>query len=98
MNNMNRQKKRVAKAKARGQAADRTVAAHEAGHVVARILVAESLGWPADENVSHVDIHPTPVATGAKSIDAKHELLALAVTYGQMLSQPMSEFLKAKFG
>jgi hypothetical protein len=93
---MNRHQRRAARARERSQEVGRTVAIHEAGHVVGRILVAESLGWSPDEMVSHIDIESNPLDTGATSFDGTHGLKSQAVTFGQMFSQPMSDFIQQK--
>jgi len=95
---MKRQARRAAKATGRNQKVDRVVAVHEAGHVVGRILVAESLGWSPGEIIFHVDINPAPVAIAVLSFDRTHDLRLQPVTYGQMLSRPMSDFLNARNG
>jgi hypothetical protein len=81
---MNRHEKRAAKAMARRQAVDRVVKVHEAGHAVARILVADSLGWSADEALKYIDI------------GEQLEPEAAAANYGQFYSKPMLEFLQTK--
>lgn len=91
---MNRHERRAAKAIARGQAVDQVVAVHEAGHAVARILVADSLGWGADEALEYIDIHPAPLAMGVSA--ELRDLQAEAATWGQFLSRSMHEFLQAK--
>jgi hypothetical protein len=93
---MNRQERRVARARERNLKVDRVVAVHEAGHVVARILVAESLGWSPDEMVLHIDIESNPLDTGATSFDGTHSLKSQAVTFGQMFSRPMNDFIKQR--
>jgi hypothetical protein len=93
---MNRQERRAAKAMARATKVDRAVAVHEAGHAVARVLVAESLGWSTGEIISHVDIHPVPLAAGTPSFDGTHDLRSQATTYGQAFSRPMMDFLRGK--
>ena len=93
---MNRHERRAAKAKTRSQAIDRVVAIHEAGHAVARILVAESLGWSPDEMLAHIDIESAPIDTGATSFDGTHGMKSQAVTFGQMFSRPMNDFIKQR--
>lgn len=91
---MNRHEKRAAKTMARGQAVDRVVSVHEAGHAVARTLVADSLGWNADEALEYIDIHPAPLAVGGRA--EQREAQAEAATTGQFFSRPMVEFLRTK--
>jgi hypothetical protein len=93
---MNRRDRRAAKAMARNQSVDRVIAVHEAGHCVARVLVAASLGWDPDEVIECIDIHPAPIITGVVSLDGTRRLLSQAVSWGQFLSKPMHEFLAAK--
>jgi hypothetical protein len=90
---MNRNARRAAKG--RGQI-DRTVAVHEAGHAVGRILTSDLLGWSADEIIFHIDIHPVPLEASHVSADGTRTFYSEATCYGQMLSRPMDEFLKAK--
>src|SRR3974377_66408 len=92
---MNRKQRRAAKATTHHRRVERNVAVHEAGHCVGRILVAESLGWSLNEAISHVKIHPAPIANGTVSIDGTHELRSQAATYGMMMSRPMEEFLRS---
>lgn len=92
---MNRHARRAAKTTGRRQEVDRVVAGHEAGHVVGSILVAGLLGWPPMEIVSHIDIHPVPLAASGTSLDATRAMRSQATTYGRMLSRPMQEFLTA---
>jgi hypothetical protein len=81
---MNRRERRAVRARARGQAVDRMVAVHEAGHAVARLLVADSLGWSADEALKYIDI------------GEQLEPEAAAANYGQFYSRSMLEFLQTK--
>ena len=92
---MNRKQRRAAKATTHHRRVERKVAVHEAGHCVGRILVAESLGWSLNEAISHVKIHPAPIANGTVSIDGTHELRSQAATYGMTMSRPMEEFLRS---
>jgi hypothetical protein len=48
---MNRRRRRAAKAKGSIGKLDRVVAIHEAGHAVARVLVAADFGWSPEETV-----------------------------------------------
>lgn len=91
---MNRHQKRAARVKARGREVDRVTAVHEAGHAVARVLVANSLGWSAHEAIEHIDIDPAPVAmeVGAQ----KRWLQIMGAVSGHFLSRPMEEFLQAR--
>lgn len=75
------------------QAVDRVTAVHEAGHAVARILVAGSLGWGADEALEYIDIYPASLAMG---VAEQCDLQAEAATFGKFLSRPMFEFVQAK--
>lgn len=92
---MNRHERRAAKAAARGQPVDRAVAVHEAGHCVARVLVADWLGWDPSEVIMGIDIYPAPVAMGLVSHDATRTLHSQATNWGQFLSKPMHDFLTA---
>jgi len=91
---MNRHERRVAKALARGQSVDLVVAVHEAGHCVARVLSAGSLGWDANEVIVGIDVYPAPVGMGVSS-DGKRGLQSQATSWGRFLSKPMHEFLLA---
>jgi hypothetical protein len=90
---MNRKQRRAAKAAARRQRIDPVVAVHESGHCVGRILVAESLGWRADEVIHSIELHPVPLALGKISVDGTRELRSQAITHGMMVSKPMDRFL-----
>lgn len=94
---MNRKQRRAAKAAARHQLIDPVVAVHESGHCVGRILVAELLGWRADEVINAIDFHPVPIADGELSVDGTRELRSQAITYGMMMSKPMDQFLREHF-
>jgi hypothetical protein len=91
---MNRHERRAKKAVTQRQAVDRVIAVHEAGHAVARVLVADSLGWGPDEVLEHIDIHAAPLAMGVSA--ELRELQAEGATCGSFLSRPMYEFLQAK--
>jgi hypothetical protein len=91
---VNRHERRAAKAMARGQAVDHAVAVHEAGHAVGRILVADSVGWGADDALDYIDIHPVPLKVGASA--EPHALQVDGATGGQFLSRPMVKYLETK--
>jgi hypothetical protein len=93
---MNRKQRRAAKAAARRQRIDPVVAVHESGHCVGRILVADSLGWRADEAIKSIELHPLPIAGGKISIDGIREVRSQAITYGMMMSKPMDQFLRER--
>jgi hypothetical protein len=76
---------------------DRLLAIHEAGHAVARVLTAGSLGWRPEEAILHIDVHMAPSAIGA-SLDGTHQLLSQATTVGPFLSPAMLAFLESKMG
>jgi hypothetical protein len=50
--------------------------------------------WTADEVIVGIDVYPVPLATGL-SFDGTREMESQATTWGQFLSKPMHEFLKA---
>ncbi len=54
MTHMNRSQRRAAGAKGRVGKLDRVVAVHEAGHAVARILVADDFGLPPEKMISDI--------------------------------------------
>jgi hypothetical protein len=59
-------------------------------------LVAESLGWRADEAINSIELHPLPIAGGKISIDGTRELRSQAITYGMMMSKSMDQFLRER--
>jgi hypothetical protein len=65
---MNRSQRRAAKAKGNIRKLDRVVAVHEAGHAVARFLVADDFGRPPEEMIRYIEVglahaaEDTPVA------------------------------------
>jgi hypothetical protein len=101
---MNRQQRRAKKALGRNQPVKapghslpilRTLAVHEAGHCVARVLTAQSLGWDAGEVIECIDVGSAPIAAGMDQ-DRKHGLRSQVVSYGRFLSRPMQEFVAAR--
>jgi hypothetical protein len=82
---MNRQQRRAAKAKGTVGKLDRVVAVHEAGHAVARVLVAADFGRSAEEMVAYIDVG-TAQKIGKSHFDKSVTLVAQATTYGPTLS------------
>jgi hypothetical protein len=82
---MNRQQRRAAKAKGSIEKLDRVVAIHEAGHAVARVLVAADFGRPAEEMVAYIDIGMAQNVRHSH-FDKSIKLTAQATTFGPTLS------------
>jgi hypothetical protein len=82
---MNRHQRRSAKAQGNARNLDRTIAIHEAGHAVARVLVAEDFGLPAEKMISYIDVG-TAENLGDSFFDKSVTLISQATTYGPTLS------------
>jgi hypothetical protein len=82
---MNRQQRRAAKAKGSVGKLERVVAVHEAGHAVARVLVAADFGLPPEAMVAYIDVG-TAQKIGNSHFDKSVTLVAQATTYGPTLS------------
>jgi hypothetical protein len=80
MTPMNRSQRRAARAKGRGEKLDRVVAVHEAGHAVARILVADDFGLPPEKMISYIDVGLAQIV-GDSSFNKSQ-----ATTFGPTLS------------
>jgi hypothetical protein len=92
---LNRHQRLSVKAKVKTSNIKRVVAIHEAGHAVARYLVAEDLGRTTDEAISYIDVSPeSPVD---QSIDGTMSLHLQATTYGPMLSTEIQEIAMRDF-
>jgi hypothetical protein len=95
---MNRQQRRAKKALGRSQPVKapvlpllRNLAVHEAGHCVARVLTAASLGWDASEAIQYIDVGSAALATGASQ-----GVRSQVVSWGPFLSKPMQKFVAAR--
>jgi len=88
---MNRRHRRLEDALVRNQPVVRALAVHEAGHCVARVLTASSLGWNAGEVIEYVEVTAAPVATASS-----RGLRSRVVSWGRFLSKPMQEFVAAR--
>src|SRR4029077_15565157 len=89
---MNRHARRAVAAKSCRPKLDRVAAIHEAGHAVARFLVAHETGHQPAEAVSYID-----VGTGippSQSLDGNAALYAMATTYGPWVPPIANTFLK----
>jgi hypothetical protein len=82
---MNRHLRRAAKAKGSIRKLDRVVAIHEAGHAVARVMVAADFGLPTEKMVSYIDVG-TAQSVGQSYFDKSVKLVTQATTYGPTLS------------
>jgi hypothetical protein len=85
MTHMNRSQRRAARAKGSVGKLDRVVAAHEAGHAVARILVADDFGLPPEKMISYIDVGLAQ-AVGDSFFNKSVTLVAQATTFGPKLS------------
>ena len=99
MEGMNRKQRRAAKAKARMRGGrstmDRIVAAHEAGHAIARYLTAAEMGYTPEESIFQITISDPGAETYmGQSFDGKGTLFSQAVTEGPMLSMEMNDACK----
>lgn len=95
---MNRKQRRVQKAQARKSqgSVNHIVAAHEAGHAVARYLTADEMGYTPEEAISKILIStPGTLRQMGTSFDGRADLYSQAVTYGPMLSREMHEAARA---
>ncbi len=92
---MNRQQRRAKKVLAPSLPVVRALAIHEAGHCVARILTAGSLGWEAGEVIEYIDVGSAPIAADTDQ-DRKYGLRSQVVSSGRFLSKPMHEFVAAR--
>lgn len=85
---MNRHQRRAAKAQNPAAKLERVVAIHEAGHAVARVLVAEDFGLPTDKMISYIEVG-TRQNQGTSFFDKSVVLTSQAVTFGPMLSSDL---------
>lgn len=90
---MSGRQRRAQNGLAGGQPVIRVIAVHEAGHCVARVLTAGSLGWDAAEVIDYIDSGTLPIATAVASRDHMHGLRSQVVSWGRFLSKPMQEFV-----
>jgi hypothetical protein len=85
MTHMNRGQRRAAKAKEKVVKLNRVVAVHEAGHAVARILVADDFGLPPEKMISYIDVGLAQ-AVGNSFFNKSMRMVAQATTFGPILS------------
>jgi hypothetical protein len=85
MTHMNRSQRRTARAKRSVGKLDRVVAVHEAGHAVARILVADDFGLPPEKMISYIDVGLAQ-AVGDSFFNKSATMVAQATTFGPILS------------
>jgi hypothetical protein len=93
---MNRQRRRAEKV--RMQPVVRALAIHEAGHCVARVLTASSMGWDPSEVIAYIEVGSAPITATAGPLidDRRHGLRSQVVSWGRYLSKPMEEFVAAR--
>jgi hypothetical protein len=87
----NRRQRRAEKTLARSQPVVRTLAVHEAGHCVARVLTARTVGWDAAGVIEYIEVGSAPIAMGADP-----GLRSQVVSWGRFLSKPMQDFVAAR--
>ena len=97
---MNRHQRRAAMA---GERRSRTtapgsdaniVAAHEAGHAIARYLTAAEMGYSTEESITKIEIRSPGASTYlGTSIDGTANLFARATTFGPMLTKEMGQVI-----
>jgi hypothetical protein len=85
MTHMNRSQRRAARAKGSVGKLDRQVAVHEAGHAVARILVADDFGLPPEKMIGYIDVGLAQ-AVGDSLFNKSVRMVAQATTFGPRLS------------
>lgn len=82
---MNRNQRRAAKAKQRAIKLDRLTAVHEAGHAVARFLVADDFGRPLEEMIHYIEVG-LGHAVGDSLFNKSVTLVAQGTTFGATFS------------
>jgi hypothetical protein len=82
---MNRSERRAAKAKGNIRKLDRVVAVHEAGHAVARFLVADDFKRPPEEMIRYIEVGLTHAA-GDSFFNKSVTPVAQATTFGATFS------------
>jgi hypothetical protein len=87
----NRHQRRAEKTLVRSQPVVRALAVHEAGHCVARVLTARTIGWDAAEVIEYIEVGSAPIATAAS-----YGLRSQVVSWGRFLSKPMQEFVASR--
>jgi hypothetical protein len=90
---MNRHQRRAAKANATVQSLGRAVAAHEAGHAVARILVAADFGRPPEEMIGYIEVGLPPVVRG-NFLNKSGMMNPQATTFGPTFSAELQSVIK----
>jgi uncharacterized protein (UPF0335 family) len=92
MTHMNRSQRRAAKAKEKVVKLDRVVAVHEAGHAVARFLVADDFGRPPEEMIGYIEVglrHPV----GGRLFNKSVTMVAQATTFGATFSAELQSVI-----
>jgi hypothetical protein len=92
MTHMNRIQRRAAKDKEKVVKLARVVAVHEAGHAVARFLVADDFGRPPDEMIGYIEVglgHPVGGSLFNKSVT----FVAQATTFGATFSTELQSVI-----
>lgn len=82
---MNRRERRAAAAQGKTEKLDRAVAIHEAGHAVARVLVAPAFGMPEEQMIAYIDVSMADKLEDSV-FDKTMKLISQATTYGPTLS------------
>ena len=82
--------RRAEKTLAHSQPVVRTLAVHESGHCVARVLTARAVGWNAAEVIEYIEVGSAPIAMGAD-----RGLRSQVASWGRFLSKPMQDFVEA---
>ena len=98
---MNRIQRRVARARERKARATaqfpkaNIVAAHEAGHAIARYLTAAEMGYSPEEAITSIEFAaPDATSYAGTSFDGKAQLYTQATTFGPMLTKEMGQMAK----
>ena len=71
---MNRRERRARAAAAKKAIVDPVVAAHEAGHAIARFLTASMMGLPEDKAIDSIVVHPEDAGPKGESVNGVFEM------------------------
>ncbi len=98
---MNRKQRRAAEVRERKDRATaqfpkaNIVAAHEAGHAIARYLTAAEMGYSPEEAITSIEFAASDATSYAgTSFDGKAQLYTQATTFGPMLTKEMERVAK----